>query len=52
MNSLGELQATGPAFDAAVARLEQAANAFGAALRALSGEVMAASESDWLVVIK
>jgi hypothetical protein len=48
MNSLGELQSTGAAFDVAIARLEQAATAFTAALRALQGEALAGSESDWL----
>jgi hypothetical protein len=50
MNSLGELQATGPAFDAAVVRLETAANCFRAVLRALQAEPLSDSESDWLNV--
>lgn len=48
MNSLGELQSTGPGFDVAIATLEAYASAFATALRALQGEPLDQGESDWL----
>jgi hypothetical protein len=45
MNKLGELQATGPGFDVAISRLEEAVEAFKIAWSYLSPEL---GSSEWL----